>query len=215
MREVSQILRSHSAITRASSASHVTGTSSVALSIDSRALTVDVESILDVYEDELNSALTTMGLHGAHDLRPHQSSAIARALNNSHVYLSLGTGAGKSLCFQIPAIIQARHHHKVTVVIEPTLEIISSQVRGLAGCTVEVEVFSSTVSVQEKDAVAERICKQGYRPALIYTTADSFFGFYSTVFSTLRDRGALARIVLDEAHTVLSWQDFRPPLVSS
>ena len=168
-----------------------------------------------MYEDELTEALATMGIQGAHALRPNQSSAIGHALNNSHVLLSLATGAGKSLCFQIPAIIQARHHHRVTVVIQPTLEIISSQVRSLSGHEIEVEVFASTVRNPEKDLVARRIRTQDYRPALIYTTAESFFGPYGSVFTTLRHKGALARIVLDEAHTVLNWQDFRPPFVST
>ena len=180
-----------------------------------RALSADSDGILDVYEDELRTALQTMGLVGVSALRQHQASAIARALNNDHIFLSLSTGSGKSLCFQIPAIIQARHHHRVTVVIQPTLEIISSQVRSLSGHEIEVEVFASTVRNPEKDLVARRIRTQDYRPALIYTTAESFFGPYGSVFTTLRHKGALARIVLDEAHTVLNWQDFRPPFVST
>ena len=187
-----------------------------ARSADVRAWTADTDGVLDVYDNELIAALATMDIQGAHALRQHQASAIAHALNNNHVFLSLATGAGKSLCFQIPALIQARCDHKVTVVIEPTLEIISSQIRALSKYDIDVEVFASTVRIGERDEVARRIHTDGYRPALIYTTAESFFGrYYGTVFTGLRAEGALARIVLDEAHTVLSWQDFRPPLVST
>ena len=183
-------------------------------SVHVRALTADSDGVLDVYEDELTEALATMGIQGAHALRPNQSSAIGHALNNSHVLLSLATGAGKSLCFQIPALIQARRHHKVTVVIEPTLEIILSQIRALSEYDIDVEVFASTVRIRERDVVARRIHTDGYRPALIYTTAESFFGeSYGYVFTGLRDKGALSRVVLDEVHTVLGWQDFRFPLV--
>ena len=187
-----------------------------ARSADVRAWTADTDGVLDVYDNELIAALATMDIQGAHALRQHQASAIAHALNNIHVFLSLATGAGKSLCFQIPALIQARRHHKVTVVIEPTLEVISSQIRALSKYDIDVEVFASTVRIGERDEVAKRIHTDGYRPALIYTTAESFFdGPYSTLFTGLRDEGALARIVLDEAHTVLSWQDFRIPMVST
>lgn len=86
---------------------------------------VGTEQNFDVYEFEIDNALNLMNIGGTPALREHQASAIAHALNNQNIFLALATGAGKSLCFRIPAIIQARHHHQVTVVLQPTLEIIS------------------------------------------------------------------------------------------
>ena len=113
----------------------------------------------------------------------------------------------------MPAVIQAHYHQKVTVVIQPTLEIISSQLKALSGYNIDVEVIASIASNEEKNALAKRLYQEAYRPALIYTTADSFFGHYNYVFTTLFGKDALARIVLDEAHTILDWQNFLPLVV--
>ena len=214
--EVSLMLRpesSTSRLTRLASPSPIRGGPFKAHVTTVRALTIDSNGPLDAYEDELTVALETMGLEGVHDLREHQASAIAHALGNKHIFLSLATGAGKSLCFQLPAVIQAHYHQKVTVVIQPTLEIISSQLKALSGYNIDVEVIASIASNEEKNALAKRLYQEAYRPALIYTTADSFFGHYNYVFTTLFGKDALARIVLDKAHTILDWQNFRPLVV--
>lgn len=176
--------------------------------------TTDTEQFFDVYESEINNTLESLEIAGIPALREHQATAIAYALNNENIFLALATGAGKSLCFQIPAVIQARHHQQVTVVIQPTLEIISSQVKALCAHGIDVEVISSLTSSEEKDTLAERLYKEAYRPALIYTTPDSFFRHYNYVFTTLLGKVALARIVLDEGHTILYWKEFRPFMVS-
>lgn len=176
--------------------------------------TPDTEQHLDVYELEIDAALDSMGIAGVPSLREHQASAIAQALINENIFFALATGAGKSLCFQISAIVQACHHQKVTVVIQPTLEIIASQVRALSAHGIDVEIISSLTSSDENNALGTRLNQEAYRPALIYMTFDSFFGHYSYVFTTLRSKGALARIILDEGHTILHWKEFRPLMAS-
>ncbi|KZV58947.1 hypothetical protein PENSPDRAFT_728169, partial [Peniophora sp. CONT] len=88
---------------------------------------IDTDQHMDIYDTIIEPALELLGIAGVHALREHQASAITHALNNKNLFLALATGAGKSLCFQIPAIIQARHEQRVTVVLQPTLEIITSQ----------------------------------------------------------------------------------------
>ena len=172
-------------------------------------LSIDTEQNLDVYETELLESLELFGIAGIPGLREHQATAIGHALTNEHIFLALATGAGKSLCFQVPAIIQASHHQKVTVVFQPTLEVISSQVQSLIPHGVSVEIMSSLTTSQVKRALAVRL-NEGYRPALIYTTTETFFNeFHSSVFATLYNRGAIARFVLDEGHTILHWRHFR------
>lgn len=172
--------------------------------------TIDTEQHMDIYETEINAALALMGIAGVPALREHQASATAHALHNEHVFLALATGAGKSLCFQIPAIIRAHHQQRVTVVLQPTLEIITSQVRALSAYGIDVEIISSLTSHEEKGSLAVRLSKDGpvYRPALIYTTSESSFSHHNYVFTTLLPKGALARVVLDEGHPVLRWAGF-------
>lgn len=159
--------------------------------------------------DSANTLLEALELIKIPDLaslREHQLSAIVLALKDEpelkHIFLSLATGSAKSLCCQVPAIVQSRSHQKVTIVIQPTLEITSGQVKTLKSLGIDVEIISSLVSSERKNDLASRLYQVGYHPALIYTTADSFFGHYNHVFTTLKNHHAMARIVLDEDHTV-------------
>lgn len=157
---------------------------------------------MDIYDTMIEPAFEPMGIAGVHALREHQALAITHGLNNENLFLALATGAGKSLCFQISAIIQARHEQQVTVVLQPALEIITSQVKALSAHGIDVEIFSSLTTSEERNALATRLNKDAYRPALIYTTSDSFFGHYHYVFTTLYRKEALARIVMDEEYTI-------------
>ena len=105
---------------------------------------------MDVYETEIDNALTRMGIAGAPSLRENQASVITHALHNENLFLALATGAGKSLFFHISALIKARHQAQVTVVIQPTLEIISNEVRAPSTHGVDVEIISSLTTSKEK-----------------------------------------------------------------
>ena len=156
--------------------------------------------------DSANTLLELIKIPDLASLREHQLSAIVLALKDEpelkHIFLSLATGSAKSLCCQVPAIVQSRSHQKVTIVIQPSLEITSGQVKTLKSLGIDVEIISSLVSGERKNDLASRLYQVGYHPALIYTTADSFFGHYNHVFTTLKNHHAMARIVLDEDHTV-------------
>lgn len=144
--------------------------------------TMDTKQGLDVYENEIAHALTLFGLNGIHALREHQASTIAHDLHRRHLFLVLATGAGKSLCFQVSAVIQATYQSKVPVVFQPTPEIISSQVRAPSAYCIDVEIISSLTSSAAKDELAERL-NGGYRPALICTTVQLQRVSWSTTLS--------------------------------
>ena len=137
--------------------------------------------------DSANTLLELIKIPDLDYLREHQLSAIVLALKDEpelkHIFLSLATGSAKSLCCQVPAIVQSRSHQKVTIVIQPTLEITSGQVKTLKSLGIDVEIISSLVSGERKNDLASRLYQVGYHPALIYTTADSFFGHYNYVFT--------------------------------
>lgn len=122
---------------------------------------IDTEQFMDVYETEIDNALTRMGIAGAPSLRENQASVITHALHNENLFLALATGAGKSLCFHIPALIQARHQAQVTVVIQPTLGMISNQVRALSTHGVDVEIISSLTTSKEKNDLAVWLNRDG------------------------------------------------------
>ncbi|KZV74037.1 ATP-dependent DNA helicase [Peniophora sp. CONT] len=173
---------------------------------------IDTEQYTDILESSINGALNLLGIPDMSALREHQAEAMVQALLDKDLFLALATGAGKSLCFQIPAIIQATRSRRTTVVLQPLLEIISSQVDALAEKGVTTATFSGDVSPDHKDEFVRRMTTDGWRPALIYSTVDSFFGKYKSAFSDLSEQGGLARIVIDEAHTVMHWRDFKPSM---
>lgn len=116
---------------------------------------IDTDQHMDIYDTMIEPAFELMGIAGVHALREHQASAITHGLNNKNPFLALATGAGESLCLQIPAIVQARHEQRVTAILQPTLEIITSQVKALSAHGIDVGICSSLTSSEGKKAPAE------------------------------------------------------------
>lgn len=179
----------------------------------SEVVSVDTAQLLDIYEDEIADGLKLFRKMGVQELRERQKAAVVQSLNDRHVFLGLATGAGKSLCFQLPAVIRSQRMQHTTVVMQPTLNLIANQIRTLRDCDISVEALSSLNSAEERGNLVQRV-EQGYRPAFIYTTVDSFFGFYSNIFRVLLKQRALARFVLDEGHTNIHWAEFKESMVS-
>ncbi|KAI0308447.1 hypothetical protein OF83DRAFT_1089820, partial [Amylostereum chailletii] len=70
-------------------------------------------------------------LFGHSTFFPHQLSAITAALNKKSLLLLLSTGAGKSLCYQLPAVCTANNQSGATVIIQPLIQLIAEQVQSL------------------------------------------------------------------------------------
>lgn len=147
--------------------------------------------------------------------RQNQLDAINATLSGKDVFVLMPTGGGKSLCYQLPAIVQSGKTRGVTVVISPLLSLMSDQVDHLKKRNIQAFLLNGEKAKEERDLVFNAL-KEPYADQFIqvlYITPE-MIGKSQALLSALKQlhrNKRLARIVIDEAHCVSQWgHDFRP-----
>ena len=147
---------------------------------------------------------------GYEQFRGPQQAVVEQVCAGGDALVLMPTGGGKSLCYQIPAIVRQRAGHGTTIVVSPLIALMHDQVGALHEAGVDAAFLNSTLSGDEAAQVERRMLRGEI--TLVYVAPERVTTpRFLAQLDALRERGLLSLFAIDEAHCVSQWgHDFRP-----